>query len=45
MGVQHTGDSIESETIKTVLLHPEAQVAEKEAQHFMVAIVEQSAVP
>lgn len=45
MGVQHTGDSVESEAIKTVLLHPEAQVAEKEAQHLMVAIVKQPAVP
>lgn len=45
VGVQHAGDSVESETIEVVLLHPEAQVAEQEAQDFVMTVVEQPAVP
>ena len=43
--VKHAGDSVEAETVELILFHPEAQVAEKEAQDFVTAIVEQSAVP
>ena len=45
VSVQHAGDTIESETIEVVFLHPETQVAEQEAQNLVVAVVEQSAVP
>ena len=43
--VQHAGHTIEAEAIELILLHPESQVAEQEAQYLMVTVVEQSAVP
>ncbi|KAI3492991.1 hypothetical protein L1887_42366 [Cichorium endivia] len=43
--VEHGGDAVEAETIESVLLHPEEAVAEQEAQHLVVAIVEQARVP
>lgn len=43
--VQHTRDTVKSETVELVLLHPEPQVAEEETQNFMVTIVEQPAIP
>ena len=45
MGVQHAGDSIEAETVKLVLVHPEAQVAQEKAEDLVTAVVEESAVP
>lgn len=43
--VKHAGDSVKSESIKLILIHPETQVAQQEPHHLMVAIVEESAVP
>lgn len=43
--VEHAGDSIEAESIKLVLLYPEAKVTQKEPQHLMAAVVEQPAIP
>lgn len=45
VSVEHTGHAIESKAIKLVLLHPKAEVAQKEAQYFVVAIVEKATVP
>lgn len=45
MQVQHTCHAIKSETIKLVLIHPESQVAEQESHDFMMAVVEEPAVP
>jgi hypothetical protein len=45
MRVHHAGDAIESETVELILFHPEAQVAEQEAQNFVVTIIEESAIP
>jgi hypothetical protein len=45
VGVQHTRNTIEAETIELVLLHPEAQIAKKEAQDLVATVVEQPAVP
>lgn len=43
--IKHASDSVKSESIKLVLIHPEAQVAQQEPHHLMMAIVEESAVP
>jgi phosphoenolpyruvate carboxylase len=45
MNVEHAGYSVESESVELVLLHPEAKIAEEESHDFVMAIVEQSAVP
>lgn len=45
VGIQHASDSVESEAIELVLIHPEAKIAQQEAQYFMVAVVEETAVP
>lgn len=45
MYIEHASDTIKSETIKVILVHPETQVAEQEAHNLVVAVVEQSAVP
>jgi hypothetical protein len=45
MSVQHARDTVEAETVELVLLHPESQIAEEEAQDFVAAVVEQPAVP
>ena len=43
--VQHAGNTVKSETVELVLLHPETQITEQEAQNLMMTIVEQPAVP
>lgn len=43
--VKHTSDTVETETIKLILVHPEAQVTQEEPQHFMMPIVEQTTIP
>lgn len=43
--VEHTGDAVEPESIKLVLLHPETKIAQEEPEHFMASIVEQTTVP
>lgn len=45
VGVEHTGDTVETESIKLVLLHPETKIAQEEPEHFMVSIVEQTTIP
>jgi hypothetical protein len=45
MCVNHARDTIEAETIKLVLFHPESQIAKQETEDFVVTIVEQPAVP
>src|ERR1700712_1821945 len=45
MGVHHAGDTIETESVKVVLVHPEAKITEKEAENLVMSIVEQPAVP
>ena len=43
--VKHTGHPIEAEAIELVLLHPETEVAQEKAEHFMMAIVKEPTVP
>ena len=43
--IEHARHAIEPESIKTVLVHPEPQVAQQEPQDLMVAVVEEPAVP
>ena len=43
--VHHTRHTVKAEAVKLELLDPEAQVAEQEAQHLVVAVVEEAAVP
>lgn len=45
MDVEHTGNTIETETIELVLIHPESKVAQQKSKNLMVSIVEQPAVP
>jgi len=45
MNVEHTGNTIETETIELVLVHPESKVAQQKPENLVVSIVEQSAVP
>lgn len=45
MSIQHARHTVETETIKLIFVHPEAEVAQEEAQDLMAAVVEQSAVP
>lgn len=45
MYVEHAGHSVETEAIELVLLHPEAQVTQEEAQDFVASVVEQSTIP
>ncbi len=42
--VHHACNTVEPETVKLVLVHPEAQVTEQEAKDLVVPVVEQSAV-
>lgn len=43
--IEHARDAVETESVKLVLVHPKAQVAQQESHNFMVPVVEQSAVP
>lgn len=45
VSVEHAGNTVETETVKVVLLHPEAEVTQQESQNLVVAVVEESAVP
>ena len=43
--IEHTGDSIEAETVQMVLLHPELAVGEEEMLGLALSVVETAAVP
>ena len=43
--VQHAGNTVKSEPIKLIFIHPESKIAQQESEHFMVTVVEQPAVP
>lgn len=45
MCVKHTRHTVKAESIKLILLHIETQVAQKETQNFIAAIVKQPRVP
>lgn len=45
VGVHHTSNSIESVSIKLILLRPEPQVAQQEPQYFVGAVIEQPTIP
>jgi hypothetical protein len=45
MDIKHAGHTIKPEPIELVLVHPETQIAQQEPHYFMMAIVEQPAVP
>jgi hypothetical protein len=45
MKIHHTRHTVKPEPVKLILFHPEPQIAQQEAQNFMVAVVEQSTVP
>lgn len=43
--VHHTGHPIKPEAIEHVDIHVEAEVRQEEAQHFVVAVIEEPRVP
>lgn len=43
--IHHAGDTIKAETIKAILLHVEAQVAQQKAHGLVAVVVEQTRVP
>lgn len=43
--VHHARHAVEAEAVELVLLDPEAQIAEQEAEDLVVAVVEEAAVP
>lgn len=45
MGIHHAGHAVESEAIELEFFDIEPQVAQQKAQHFMMAIIEEPAVP
>lgn len=45
VGVHHTGDAVEPEAVEFEFLHVEPEVAEEEAENFVMPVVEQSTVP
>lgn len=45
VSVHHARHSVESETIKSVLLNEEPKVAQQEPHHLIAAIVEQTRIP
>jgi hypothetical protein len=45
VSINHTRNAVEAEAIKVVFVHPESQIAKKEAQDLMTAIVEKSTIP
>ena len=45
VNVQHARHSIKSEAIELILIHPEAEITEKETHNLVVTVIEQSAIP
>lgn len=45
MHVEHAGHAVEAEPVKAILFHPEAEITEQEAQHLVVTVVEETAIP
>ena len=45
MCVKHRRDSVESEAVKHILIHPIADVRQQESQNFVAFIIETSAIP
>jgi pentose-5-phosphate-3-epimerase len=43
--VEHASDTIKAEAIELVLIHPESQIAQEKPQDFVVAVVEEAAIP
>ena len=43
--VHHRGDPVEAKTVEAILLHPEADIAQQEAQHLHLAVVEDERIP
>ena len=43
--IEHTGHTVEAVSIEFILFHPEAQITQKETQHLVASIIEQTAVP
>lgn len=43
--VHHAGNPVKAEAVKLELIHPKAQIGEKETENFMVSIVEEPRVP
>ena len=45
MYVEHACDTVKAEAIELVFFHPEAEIGEQEPEDFVVAVVEDTAVP
>lgn len=45
VNIHHASDTIESITVKLILLYPETEIAEEETKDFVMTIVEQATVP
>lgn len=43
--IQHACHAVKTEAIELILVHPESEIAEEESKNFMMAVVEQPAVP
>ena len=45
MVVHHACDAVKTETVKVILLHPEAEVAHEETEDLVVPVIEEAAIP
>lgn len=45
VSIEHACYTVEPESIKSIFVHPKPQVTEQETHDFMVAVVEESAIP
>ena len=45
MGVEHGGNSVESESIGLVFLQPKPDIRQQKSKHFVFRVVKNSAVP
>lgn len=45
MFIHHTRYTVESEPVELVFFYPEAKVAKKESQDFMVSVIEEATIP
>lgn len=45
MDIEHAGDTVKTETVKLILIHPETKVAQQKPENLVVSVVEKSAIP
>src|ERR1700734_527615 len=45
MSIYHASNTVKTESVKLIFIHPEPQITQKKSQNLVICIVEESAIP